>query len=234
MQLIDTAKNHETPEGVILRIKTAGPVPRAYAWLIDSMIRAGIYIVLVSLFSVFSRAGTGMMLICLFLLEWFYPVVFEVYSGSTPGKRSLGLCVVHDNGTPVDISSSLLRNLLRAADFFPLFYAAGLVSMMFRKDFKRLGDMAAGTLVVYDEKQTRSEKIQKTLPKQPPLEFRLHEKQTILDFAERSRTLSEAGVSSLWKFWQTLPEKKEKRRSGKSRAMPAGFQGGSEDAAGTV
>ncbi len=208
MQLIDTAKNHETPEGVILRIKTAGPVPRAYAWLIDSMIRAGIYIVLVSLFSVFSRAGTGMMLICLFLLEWFYPVVFEVYSGSTPGKRSLGLCVVHDNGTPVDISSSLLRNLLRAADFFPLFYAAGLVSMMFRKDFKRLGDMAAGTLVVYDEKQTRSEKIQKTLPKQPPLEFRLHEKQTILDFAERSRTLSAGRCIELVEILADLTGKK--------------------------
>ncbi|MCF8045867.1 MAG: RDD family protein, partial [Desulfarculaceae bacterium] len=139
MQIIDTATNHETPEGIVLRLKTAGPVPRAYAWLIDCMIRAGIYLVLVPVLSAFSRAGTAVMLICLFLLEWFYPVVFEVYSGTTPGKRSLGLCVVHDNGTPVDISSSLLRNLLRAADFFPVFYAAGLVFMMCNRNFIRLG-----------------------------------------------------------------------------------------------
>lgn len=190
MQTIDTATNHETPEGIVLRLKAAGPVPRAYAWLIDCMIRAGVYLVLVSVLSAFGRSGTAVMLICLFLLEWFYPVVFEVYSGTTPGKRSLGLVVVHDNGTPVDLSSSLLRNLLRAADFFPVFYAAGLVSMMCNKNFKRLGDMAAGTLVVYEEKQNRSAKMKQTSPKQPPLELRVHEKQTILDFAERSETLS--------------------------------------------
>ncbi|MFO7752642.1 MAG: RDD family protein [Desulfobacteraceae bacterium] len=208
MQTIDTATNHETPEGIVLRLKTAGPVSRAYAWLIDCMIRAGVYLVLVSVLSAFSRAGTAGILICLFLLEWFYPVVFEVYSGATPGKRSLGLRVVHDNGTPVDVSSSLLRNLLRAADFFPLFYAAGLISMMFNKNFKRLGDMAAGTLVVYEEKQTRPAKTENTAVKQPPLELRVHEKQTILDFAERSRTLSKSRCIELVEILAALTGKK--------------------------
>ena len=208
MQTIDTATNHETPEGIVLRLKAAGPVPRAYAWLIDCMIRAGVYLVLVSVLSAFGRSGTAVMLIFLFLLEWFYPVVFEVYSGTTPGKRSLGLVVVHDNGTPVDLSSSLLRNLLRAADFFPLFYGAGLVSMMFHKNFKRLGDMAAGTLVVYEEKQSRSAKIEETASKQPPLELRVHEKQTILDFAERVKTLSRSRCIELVEILSDLTGKK--------------------------
>ena len=208
MQTIDTATNHETPEGIVLRLKTAGPVPRAYAWLIDCMIRAGVYLVLVSVLSAFGRSGTGVMLISLFLLEWFYPVVFEVSSGTTPGKRSLGLIVVHDNGTPVDISSSLLRNLLRAADFFPLFYGTGLVSMMFHKNFKRLGDMAAGTLVVHEEKRIRNAKIQESEAKQPPLELRVHEKQTILDFAERGTSLSRARCIELVEILEDLTGKK--------------------------
>jgi hypothetical protein len=61
----------------------------------------------------------------------------------------LGLTVVMDSGLPITPAASLTRNLLRGADFLPSLYAFGVLSMLFRHDFKRLGDIAAGTLVVH-------------------------------------------------------------------------------------
>jgi hypothetical protein len=96
--------------------------------------------------------GYGLLLVLYFLLEWFYPVAFELTrAGATPGKQLFGLQVVMDSGLPVTPAASIARNLLRAADFFPLLYGFGLVSMLLRHDFKRLGDLAAGTLVVYHD-----------------------------------------------------------------------------------
>jgi len=191
MEKLDTALNYETPEGIVLKLRTAGPLVRSYAWLIDFFIRAGIMIAIASVFGYFGKAGMGIILILSFLMEWFYPVIFEVYSGATPGKKVVGLIVVHDNGTPVYFVSSVLRNLLRVADFFPLFYGAGLVTMSLNTNFKRLGDMAAGTLVVYKEDAKSLRKIKKAKAKQPPADLRIHEQQTILDFAERSHILSQ-------------------------------------------
>ena len=91
-------------------------------------------------------------LLLMFVLEWFYPVIGEVYfRGASPGKHLLGLRVVHDNGTPVGFSASMIRNLLRFVDFLPALYAFGLLSMFASTSFKRLGDWAAGTVVVYKD-----------------------------------------------------------------------------------
>jgi hypothetical protein len=87
----------------------------------------------------------------LFALEWLYPIAFELTpGGATPGKRVLGLKVVIDNGLPVTPAAAVTRNLLRAADFLPFAYGFAAVSMLVRTDCKRLGDVAAGTLVVHD------------------------------------------------------------------------------------
>jgi uncharacterized RDD family membrane protein YckC len=190
MDKLDTALNYETPEGIVLKLKTAGPLARSYAWLIDFFIRVGAMIAISSLLGYFGKAGIGIILVISFLMEWFYPVIFEVYSGATPGKKVVGLCVVHDNGTPVYFSSSILRNLLRVADFLPLFYCTGLISILLNSEFKRLGDMAAGTLVVYKEKAKQLIKIKKYIAKPPPPDLRINEQQTILDFAERHQVLS--------------------------------------------
>ena len=73
------------------------------------------------------KFGWGLFLILWFALEWLYPTVFEVYfGGATPGKKSLGLIVLHDDGTPVQLAASFTRNLLRAVDFFPALYGMGL------------------------------------------------------------------------------------------------------------
>ncbi len=191
MDKLDTALPHETPEGIVLKLRTAGPLVRAYAWLIDFFIRVGIMMVIFSLLGYLGKIGVGIISILSFLMEWFYPVVFEVYSGATPGKKIMELCVVHDNGTPVYFASSLVRNLLRVADFFPLFYCTGLISMALNSKSKRLGDMAAGTLVVYREGSFQLKKIIKRKAKQPPFNLKLSEQQTILDFAERHNILSQ-------------------------------------------
>src|SRR5262245_64045083 len=101
--------------------------------------------------ALFGGLGVAFWFILLFALEWFYPVVFELTpSGATPGKRTFGLRVLMDNGLPVTAAASVTRNLLRAADFLPLFYGFAIVSMLVRRDAKRLGDVAAATLVVYE------------------------------------------------------------------------------------
>jgi uncharacterized RDD family membrane protein YckC len=147
---LDTLYTAETPEGIALSLRPAGVVPRVLAYLIDLCVRFGLYIAITLVALPFGGMGKGLLLVCVFLLEWFYPVLFELMrSGATPGKRMFGLQVVMDSGLPVTPAAAITRNLLRAADFLPFLYCSGLIAMLLRRDFKRLGDLAAGTLVVY-------------------------------------------------------------------------------------
>jgi hypothetical protein len=94
--------------------------------------------------------GVAFWLILLFVFEWFYPTVFELTpAGASPGKRAMGLKVVMDSGLPVTVAASVTRNLLRAADFLPFGYGLAIVTLLVRADGKRLGDLAAATLVVH-------------------------------------------------------------------------------------
>ena len=147
-QLLDTVRRYETPEGVDLGLHPAGPAVRSLAFALDTGIRLALYLA-IALPLAIAGFGGGMLLIGIFLLEWVYPVVFEVWTGATPGKRAMGLAVVHDDGTPVGLPGSAIRNLLRAIDFLPIFYGVGLVSTLVDRDFRRLGDLAAGTLVIH-------------------------------------------------------------------------------------
>lgn len=147
---LDTTVDIETPEGVCLTLSPAGPVTRALAWLIDQMIRGSVYFLAAMLLVPMKTAGTGLLLLLVFLLEWFYPVLFEVLNrGTTPGKAMMHLAVVETDGRPVGWSSSTVRNFLRTADFLPFLYCAGLISMLSTRRFQRLGDLAAGTMVVH-------------------------------------------------------------------------------------
>ncbi|MFO7594332.1 MAG: RDD family protein [Pseudomonadota bacterium] len=187
----DTIRRYETPEGVQLQLKLAGPVVRACAWAIDMLIKGVIYMAISMTTAFFGGVGVALMLIGFFLLEWFFPVIFEVHSGATPGKKAMGLLVVHDNGTPVSLSASLIRNLLRVADFFPVLYGAGLISMLSNRNFQRMGDMVAGTLVVYRDDHTTDITIPRALPKPPPAQLSVDELRNLIAFAERSNRLSE-------------------------------------------
>ena len=190
--MLDTLRRVPTPEGFELTLRLAGPVPRALAYAVDLAIRVALFAALAMSLSLFRGGGTGLMLITAFLLEWFYPVAFEVWwSGATPGKRAFGLAVLGDNGTPVSFGASVTRNLLRAIDFLPMLYAFGLVSMLVSRDFKRLGDLAAGTIVVYRDRPGTRAAIPAAPPLAPAVALSLEERRAILDFAERHATLSE-------------------------------------------
>jgi uncharacterized RDD family membrane protein YckC len=186
---IDPVRVLETPEGVDLSLHLAGPVPRAAAFVLDLLVRAAVYLALAPLLAL-AGVGTGLLLLALFLLEWFYPVFFELARGATPGKRALGLLVVHDDGTPVGPSASLIRNLLRVVDFLPVLYGAGLVTMMLDRDFRRLGDLAAGTLVIHASPDLSGRNIPPHASSRPWRTLDLEAQQAILDYAERCPGLS--------------------------------------------
>jgi uncharacterized RDD family membrane protein YckC len=147
---LDTIRRVQTPEGCELELRLAGGVVRARAWLIDFLFRLIFFFGCIFVLARFGHLGWALASLLYFLLEWLYPVVFEVlWQGATPGKRLSGLAVLRDDGTPLDWSASVARNFLRAVDFLPFFYAFGLVAMGLNRENKRLGDLLAGTLVVY-------------------------------------------------------------------------------------
>jgi uncharacterized RDD family membrane protein YckC len=83
---LDTVRSITTPEGIELELKLAGPVPRACAWAIDLAVRAGILIAISVVLGQLGKLGMGLMLICIFLVEWLYPAVCELkFDGATPG-----------------------------------------------------------------------------------------------------------------------------------------------------
>lgn len=154
---LDTRVAIETPEHVHFHFQLAGPARRALAYLIDLLLRGAILLalaipaLLADLFSDSAGFRAGIVLIVLFVLEWGYFVLSELLMrGSSVGKRALGLRVVRQDGLPVRFGDSLIRNLLRAADFLPFSYALGGLTMIADRDFRRLGDLAAGTIVIYE------------------------------------------------------------------------------------
>lgn len=195
---IDSRSSVETPEGIEFTSSIVGPLPRTLAYSIDFGWRLLVYMVLgiVSIFA--GKVGTGVFLVVAFLLEWFYPVFFEVLrNGQTPGKKAMGIRVVNDDFTPVSWGNSIIRNLLRAADFFPVFYLFGLITMVLNRKFQRLGDLAAGTLVIYcqeDKPIKLSDEITATAPEIP---LTLEERQAISNFTIRTEVISEARQQEL-------------------------------------
>ena len=189
--ILDTDRHRDTPEGVTLALPVAGPAVRFFAWFLDTMVVLLAYAALASILGLLGDLGVGLSLLVLFLLLWFYPVFFEVRrNGITPGKKSLGLQVIHADGTPVELTASLLRNLLLAADFLPFFYGAGLVSMLVDRDFRRLGDIAAGTLVVHRERPQQVGEVPAEIPLAPPVALRRDERRAVVSFASRVTTWS--------------------------------------------
>jgi uncharacterized RDD family membrane protein YckC len=190
--MLDTTRRVATPEGIELTLRLAGPVPRALAWSVDFFLRIAVVLLVMLVASLLGRAGTGVVLITAFFVEWLLPAWFEArWGGQTPGKRLFGIAVLNDDGTPVRWPGALTRNLLRAADFLPLFYGVGLIAMLANRDFKRLGDLAAGTLVVYASSEKEPQRhIPEAPPLAPPVGLDPDEQRAVLELAERSATLT--------------------------------------------
>lgn len=212
---IDTRYRCETPEGIILEVELAGPIARTLAYSIDLCIRFAVLIGLSLALSIFGEAGIGVLLIAAFAAEWFYPVFFELFRhGQTPGKKAFNLRVVQDNLTPVSIGNSLTRNLLRAADFLPMVYAFGFASMLLNKDFKRLGDITAGTLVIHDAPEHTSkgsvDNVSSVSARAPLFNISFEEQAAITDYADRLNQFSEERqhelASILAKVYEVKPQ----------------------------
>jgi uncharacterized RDD family membrane protein YckC len=196
--ILDTAVHTETPEGIVIELHPAGMSSRANAYLLDLMIRFGVLLGIIMITSVMGGLGVGVMLIAWFLMEWFYPVVFELSRwGATPGKRALGIKVVMDSGLPITPAASITRNLMRAADFLPFFYGFGLLSMLLRKDFKRFGDIAAATLVVYQAPPARKVQIVEAPPIAPTVLLPPQDQAAIIALAARASRLTPERVDEL-------------------------------------
>jgi len=196
---IDTRWSVETPDGIELPLTPAGPLPRAAAWLIDTLIRGGLIAALAWLLAWLDAIGLAIMLLAWFLINWWYPVLFEVLNhGATPGKRAARVKVLMADGTPVNWSASIVRNLVRQVDFLPLLYTTGLIAMLCNRRFQRLGDLAAGTLVVRTERDLASQFV---LPEGPAkalsLALSANEQRTVLGLAERSHRLNPERAADL-------------------------------------
>ncbi len=153
-----------TPENITVTYQAAGFASRFLAFLIDAVIQLLLVLLIsfimrrVGAIPFASASGT----VAVFIVLFFYPVVFEsLWNGRTPGKRLLGLRVMRDGGYPLNFTAAAIRGILKiVADFgiFPipgapivLFGVPGLLTIFFSSEYKRIGDYAAGTIVVVDE-----------------------------------------------------------------------------------
>lgn len=203
--LLDTSYAAETPEGIALSLSPAGPVPRALAFMIDTGIRIGLWIVAVIIFGLLGAAGGAPKLLALFVIEWIYPIVYELMpAGATPGKRAFGLQVVMDSGLPVTPAASVTRNLLRVADFLPALYAFGALAVLARRDFKRLGDLAAGTLVVHARPVSLHSEFPPAPALAPPRPLTRREQAAVLSWAGRAMTLTAERFTELARLARPL------------------------------
>ncbi len=222
--LLDNRLRVETPEGVDLLLRPAGLAPRALAFAVDLAIRGAILLALFISLGLLGKFGMGLGALLLFLVQWWYMVLFEVLNqGRTPGKHWLGLRVVHDDGTPVGWASSLTRNLLRFVDLLPFGYFLGALSCLGHPAFKRLGDIAAGTLVVYQEKPAERPALAPAEPVAPPVGLSLDEQRALISFAERQASLSPDRrrelAAILAEPLATTPEDAERTIQGIARAL---------------
>ena len=162
-----------TPEGIEFILSPAGIPVRTFSYAVDKTIQWFI-LLLISVFFTYLLSnfiGIWVVLILNFCIEWFYHVIFELYfHGQSPGKRLMGIRVVKSDGSPVDPSSSFLRNLLRFADTFFFLFHISFITIAVSRAFRRIGDWAGGTIVVYSSiaNNTAHSSLSRSLEKYPP------------------------------------------------------------------
>lgn len=168
---LDETLNIDTPENVTFDYDIAGIGSRFIAALIDTLIILALQVVVnMLMFAILSSTGAvqggldeigslGAWVIALFglvsfLFLWGYYIFFEMlWSGQTPGKKTVHLRVIRTDGTPITLTESVVRNLVRLVDFLPAFYGIGTIAIFINRQTRRLGDLAAGTLVVREKDQ---------------------------------------------------------------------------------
>ncbi len=150
-----------SPESFVLQLEVGGLGSRFLAILTDTTIQsllivlifaggAGTIHMTLETFKEHALSWVGaVVFVLLFLVTWGYFVFFEtVWDGQSPGKRMFGLRVSKMNGQPLTVFDSVVRNLVRYLDFFPSCYGMGVTVALCNKYYRRIGDYAAGTVVL--------------------------------------------------------------------------------------
>ncbi len=176
---LDCSTRVITPENIEFEYVLAGPFQRLPAFLIDLLIRICFLVAVqfvLAILSTFAGIGSSMMtvvtLLGFFVLSWFYGIYFEShFNGRTPGKMFMNLRVISVDGRPIHATQAALRNLLRLADMCvllplrslaeegPMAYiiptlCIGFASMTLTRRMQRLGDLAAGTMVISEAQRS--------------------------------------------------------------------------------
>ncbi len=184
---MDRTLDVRTPESIEFSYELAGIGSRFLAVAIDLLLQIGLLIALVwgltlmaPHFSAPKRAPgsvemkfvqnvvAGIFIFVIFMIFFGYFVVFEaLWNGQTLGKRALGLRVVRDGGYPIDFTAALVRNLIRVGEMMFGFYAIAAIAALFSPENKRLGDMAAGTIVVREAKMQSPASMLREIREEP-------------------------------------------------------------------
>lgn len=161
---MDRSLDVRTPESVVFAYQLAGVGSRFLAVVADMVVQV-LFLVAFGLLlsSVVARTHLspvtrlaenvmlGIAIFIAFIVLFGYFILFEAFwNGQTPGKKLLGIRVVRDGGYPIDFSASLIRNLIRVGELGLGFYATSALSALLSNENKRIGDFAAGTIVVRD------------------------------------------------------------------------------------
>jgi uncharacterized RDD family membrane protein YckC len=177
----------DTPENVSFGYEVAGIGNRFIGALIDTILLALayilIYVVVVVILAVANQLDNALFVglveelswfggvvlafstLLTFLLVWGYYILFELnWNGQTPGKRFARIRVVRMDGNPAGLVEIVVRNLVRIIDFLPVAYGVGFVTMFCNRHARRLGDFAAGTLVVKDRGEIGLESLAQRRP----------------------------------------------------------------------
>lgn len=147
-----------SPEKTILTYRLAGLGSRILAHLLDIAILYAVMTgaaVVLSIVFAFLSPGLGSLVVSMLVvtLPFLYFILFEgLWNGQTPGKKAGGVRVRMADGTPITFRAAVARNLIRPADMIPATYFAGIIAILTNPRSQRLGDMVAGTVLVYEKR----------------------------------------------------------------------------------
>ena len=152
----------KTPEGVTFSLPLAGPTVRCFAALLDIIIVMACNTAILGPLAVFALVSPDLLgflaIIIQFLISTGYGIATEWYlSGQTYGKKTFGIRVMDAHGLPLRFHQILVRNIVRPVDLLPIFYLIGGISCLVSRYSQRLGDHAAGTVVVVSRRVTAEE-----------------------------------------------------------------------------
>jgi uncharacterized RDD family membrane protein YckC len=190
---MDRTVGVRTPESIAFSYELAGLGSRFLAVCVDLMLQLILFTgLLLAATRLGGAAGIPFLAISAFLTFFGYFIAFEaLWNGQTPGKKFLGIRVVRDGGYPLDLGASAIRNLIRVGEMAFGFYALSAISALASSENKRLGDIAAGTIVVRDVRADAPASILAAIEARDRIVLITDEERALIDrFVARRNALS--------------------------------------------